>query len=307
MDHSTEEKNNETTKVESQSFSYDYDTGDPNPIAGAHRPPVPFQLRTSPAATQAIQQKPKENKEEGLSENQEEQSEHLKERMASDDSPPDAMAYPSGPAEMSAPPFQLKAENLSLPIQRDEPPATEAEEGIVEGGKITAKDEDAVTNHSGTYEQVSTALSALSEAGSVQAKLPADIKFNQNPGKKTVSTTFTVKIVKTMPVWTEYASIKASIATEKDADEKDYKERQVAAWDRVYASINAHENEHKKDERDIYTALTAQIQGKKESEAMVLINNASDEGIKREAAWHAKKESTIIKWPIVEKGLKKVP
>ncbi len=307
MDHSIEEKNiKETAQTESQSLSYDYATAEPNIIQGAHRPPVPFQLKTSSVATQAIQKK-KAKADEDVEENKEEKAGQSRENMASDDLPPYPNSYPPGPSQMEPPPFQLKAENLSLPIQRDETPAAPVEEPNVEGGVITVKDENAFTDHSGTYEEVSTALSKLAEAGSVQPVLPKQIIFNQNPGKKTVSTTFTVKIIKTMPRWTEYAAIKASIATEKDEEEKSYKERAIAAWDKVYASINAHEEEHKKDERDIYTALTPQLQGKKESEAMDLINKASEEGQKREAAWHAKKESTIIKWPIVEKGLKKVP
>ncbi len=209
---------------------------------------------------------------------------------------------------LHSPPFQLKADGAK-PIQRDEPETKEEpkdESPKVKGGIITVIDDNKFIDYSGTYDEVVAKLSGQTESGGILPVVPANINFVENTDKKTVSTTFTVKIVKTMPRWTEYSTIKASIAGEKDEKEKDYKTRVIAAWDKVYASLNAHEEEHKKDERKIYTDLNREIQGETQTRAGELIDAAAEAGKTKSAEFHAKKESEIIKWPIVEKDLKKV-
>lgn len=207
-----------------------------------------------------------------------------------------------------SPPFQLKADSTK-PIQRDEPETKEEpkdESPKVKGGIITVIDDNKFIDYSGTYDEIVAQLSNKTESGGILPVVPANINFVENADKKTVSTTFTVKIVKTMPRWTEYSTIKASIAGEKDEKEKDYKTRIIAAWDKVYASLNAHEEEHKKDERKIYTDLSREIQGETQTKAGQLIDAAAETGKTKTAEFHAKKESAILKWPIVEKDLKKV-
>lgn len=217
----------------------------------------------------------------------------------------------SSEAFMRPPPFQLKADNEVIQREEEGEVKKPGPNDIVEQVKLKIERPKApvfeIYNYD-TYDELINALKGAEYSGCVR---PQQIIYhNWNKQGKAIITTLVVELVKKMPKWPKLDEIKNQVTTEKDPDIMKYFTRIINAWNKVYASLDAHENHHIDDEIKHYNKKLkrGELKGKTVAETEAKFDLAELEANEiSEAFHHDKKASAIKKWPIIELHPTKVP
>ncbi len=219
------------------------------------------------------------------------------ESMPADDQE-NANQLPSPSTE--AAPVQKKTEAQALtrsqPIQKKEPTFT--------GGKTNLTFSEVTYDVNGDYNKIYQKFANNGEAGSISPQILGS-KISESKDGKSLSIIVSVQIKKTMPVWKDLHSIRKNAADNKNEYQAYYK-KVVAAWDKFYASLDAHENAHLAIDKKHYGSIDQNLRGKTEAQLDAELDKIEKAAEKENHDFHDSKKSAIFKLPYIQKKVEKV-
>ncbi len=156
-------------------------------------------------------------------------------------------------------------------------------------------------NITGSYRDITNRLAGPEEDGSITTNI-SDYSQQTNEAGTEITISITVSIVKSMPNWTDFPQIVTLSQDESlSPQQKSYYQRIVTVWNAFMASLNAHEEEHKRIDIAGYTNLHRQLIGKTSEEADAKITEIETAINQLHEDFHADARSAIMALPYIQR------